>query len=79
MTTHRGTDANTSLIDAIDLSKCLTSQNWEQYLSKYEAKMYKRGFKMVKESLEATKNIHGKNSENFKNRLSMKAITTLWK
>ncbi|OZJ06085.1 hypothetical protein BZG36_01114 [Bifiguratus adelaidae] len=73
MTTHRGMGANTSLADAVDLSQCLASPNWAQELPKYEAIMYKRGWKNVKGSLDNTLRMHKKNAESFSSRLSMRA------
>ncbi len=56
MTTHRGAGANTTWMDAIDLAQALSAQDKAipARLRAYEAKMFKRGFRMIKESAQGT-------------------------
>jgi hypothetical protein len=53
MTTNKGMGANTALKDSIDLAKALIAdkEDWPAEVAKYEAIMWKRGSKEVKESL----------------------------
>jgi 2-polyprenyl-6-methoxyphenol hydroxylase-like FAD-dependent oxidoreductase len=58
MTTHRGLGANTAINDAVDLAAAVQSPDWPSAVTKYEEKMFARGFNAVQGSLQSTNMIH---------------------
>jgi 2-polyprenyl-6-methoxyphenol hydroxylase-like FAD-dependent oxidoreductase len=62
-----GEGANMAMLDALELSECLTSDKYdtvEQAISSYEVNMRKRASVAVRESLENGERMHSKDAVN---------------
>lgn len=78
MTTNKGMGANTALMDSIELAKALSTneEDWPSEVAKYEAIMWKRGSKEVKESLSMTWRNHQLGWKFTLGKIFMKGLNT---